>query len=137
MRGMFGPYMSASTSPTLAPVSRSARARLTATVDFPTPPFPEDTAMVCFTSGMRGSAGGLGGPGTAWVLDDPMATLTPETPGTWPTTLRAWLWISTFATAGCVVKLEGERHLPALDRQRLDQSKAHNVFLEVWVLNGP
>ena len=57
MRGMFGPYMSASTSPTLAPVSRSARARFTATVDFPTPPFPEDTAMVCFTSGMRGSAG--------------------------------------------------------------------------------
>ena len=58
---------------------------------------------MCFTSGMRGSAGGLGGPGTAWALEDPMATLTPDTPGSWPTTLRAWLWISTFATAGCVV----------------------------------
>src|SRR3972149_6851870 len=63
MRGMSGPYTSTSTSPTRAPVSRRARARLTATVDFPTPPLPEETAIVCLTSGMRSSLGGSAGGG--------------------------------------------------------------------------
>ena len=37
--------MSASRSPTSAPSAARARARLTATVDFPTPPLPDAIAM--------------------------------------------------------------------------------------------
>src|SRR3981081_499582 len=44
--------MSASSSPTLAPLRLRAQARLMATVDFPTPPFPEATAIACLTPGM-------------------------------------------------------------------------------------
>src|SRR6266853_97463 len=43
--------MSASSRPTLAPLRPRAQARLIATVDFPTPPFPEATAMTCLTPG--------------------------------------------------------------------------------------
>ena len=46
MPGMLGPRMSASTSPTRAPSSCNASARLTLTVDFPTPPLPLPTAMM-------------------------------------------------------------------------------------------
>ena len=42
--GRFGPVMSASRSPTRAPLCASATARLTETVLFPTPPLPEATA---------------------------------------------------------------------------------------------
>src|SRR5450759_3775171 len=44
--------MSASSSPTLAPLMRRAQARLIATVDLPTPPFPDATAIACLTPGM-------------------------------------------------------------------------------------
>ena len=44
--------MSASSIPTLAPSAASARARLTAVVDLPTPPLPEATAMMFFTPGI-------------------------------------------------------------------------------------
>src|ERR1700674_451522 len=44
--------MSASSRPTLAPESCSEAARLTATVDLPTPPLPDATAMTCLTPGM-------------------------------------------------------------------------------------
>ena len=44
--GRLGPYTSASKSPTpRAPIWSSVKARLTATVDFPTPPLQEETAM--------------------------------------------------------------------------------------------
>src|SRR5262245_8266044 len=43
--------MSASISPTLWPAMCSASARLAATVDLPTPPFPLATAITCFTPG--------------------------------------------------------------------------------------
>src|SRR6266850_4247109 len=42
--GTFGPYASASRSPT-GPRARNASARFTATVDLPTPPLPLPTAM--------------------------------------------------------------------------------------------
>src|SRR5207253_3201107 len=58
MIGTSGPYTSASTMPTVAPVPRSATARFTATVDLPTPPFPDETAIVCSTSGMNDPAAG-------------------------------------------------------------------------------
>src|SRR5688572_8555168 len=44
MRGMFGPYRSASSRPTRAPVRLKATARFRATVDLPTPPLPLATA---------------------------------------------------------------------------------------------
>src|SRR3981189_3748152 len=43
--------MSASSSPTLAPLTPNAHARLIATVDLPTPPLPEATAITCLTPG--------------------------------------------------------------------------------------
>ena len=42
--------------PTAAPAWRSATARFTVTVDLPTPPLPDETAIVCFTSGIKSSA---------------------------------------------------------------------------------
>jgi len=44
--GILGPYTSASMSPTRAPSLANDTAKLVATVDFPTPPFPLDTAMI-------------------------------------------------------------------------------------------
>ena len=53
MTGMLGPRMSASTSPIWPPNCCSANARLTLTVDLPTPPFPLATAMRCPIPGSR------------------------------------------------------------------------------------
>src|SRR4051794_36941533 len=58
--------MSASSTPILRPCARSARARLQAVVDLPTPPLPEATAMTCVTPGMiwaRGEGACAGRPG--------------------------------------------------------------------------
>src|SRR4029450_6141349 len=58
--------MSASSTPTLSPMSRKPSARLTAVVDLPTPPLPDATAMMAFTpSGARAGLGAAGGPGGA------------------------------------------------------------------------
>ena len=54
--GMFGPVMSASSSPTEAPAWARATARLTLTVLLPTPPLPEATAMTFLTPGRSCSA---------------------------------------------------------------------------------
>ncbi|CCB92139.1 unknown protein [Waddlia chondrophila 2032/99] len=43
---MEGPYTSVSINPIRSPLFFSAKARLTATVDLPTPPFPEAIAIV-------------------------------------------------------------------------------------------
>jgi hypothetical protein len=48
--GIEGPKTSASRIPALNPLRANAKARLTATVDFPTPPFAEDTAITLLTS---------------------------------------------------------------------------------------
>src|SRR6267378_6210102 len=66
--GTFGPYTSASSKPTLWPSFTNARARFTATVVFPTPPFPLATATRFFTPGIgwrsgccwRAGPGGIG-----------------------------------------------------------------------------
>ena len=44
--------MSASKMPTRAPSAERARAKLTAVVDFPTPPLPEATAIIFLTPGI-------------------------------------------------------------------------------------
>src|SRR6202795_3890050 len=59
MIGTLGPYTSASSRPTVAPMRLSERARFTATVVFPTPPFPLATATRFFTPSM-GNLGGCG-----------------------------------------------------------------------------
>src|ERR1700687_1861577 len=50
--GTFGPYTSASIRPALYPNEASPTARLTDTVVFPTPPFPEPTAIRFLTPGI-------------------------------------------------------------------------------------
>src|SRR6266699_3491231 len=81
--------MSASSSPTLAPLTPSAQARFIATVDLPTPPFPEATAITCLT------------PGSIWSGRRPLEaerTLavifksTAVTPGRSPTSFLAMVW---------------------------------------------
>src|SRR5579859_2036984 len=52
IRGTSGPYRSASTRPARCPWAVRARARFTATVVFPTPPFPLATAMTGTCSGL-------------------------------------------------------------------------------------
>src|SRR5579875_2272107 len=52
IRGTFGPVISASSTPTRAPLSARARARLTETVVLPTPPLPEATAITLRTPGI-------------------------------------------------------------------------------------
>ncbi len=54
--GMFGPVMSASRRPTLAPAWARATARLTLTVLLPTPPLPDATAITFLTPGSSCSA---------------------------------------------------------------------------------
>ena len=49
IKGIDGPYISASINPTLAPCFAKAAARFTATVDFPTPPLPDAIAPVFLT----------------------------------------------------------------------------------------
>src|SRR2546428_13975540 len=69
--------MSASITPTRWPCRASAAARLAETVDFPTPPLPEDTAS---TRPRCGIASGVGGGGTAPAPAAP-APLTPPAEG--------------------------------------------------------
>src|SRR5216683_3651467 len=81
--------MSASRSPTLAPLAPMAQARFMATVDLPTPPFPDATAITCLT------------PGSTWFgcrplkADRTLAVIfrsTAVTPGRSPTSLLAIVW---------------------------------------------
>ena len=58
--GTDGPKMSVSNNPTLYPNCAKAIARLAETVDFPTPPFPELTAIIFFTCGKSLSTVGRG-----------------------------------------------------------------------------
>src|ERR1700730_2324474 len=78
--------MSASSSPTLAPLTPRAQARLMATVDLPTPPFPDATAIACLTPGMTWSGC------RPLKADRTLAVIlssTMVTPGRSPTSLRA------------------------------------------------
>src|SRR6266849_1199336 len=81
--------MSASSSPTFAPLMPRAQARFMATVDLPTPPFPDATAITCLT------------PGSTWFgcrplkADRTLAVIfrsTAVTPGRSPTSLVAMVW---------------------------------------------
>ena len=47
--GIDGPYTSASNSPTFEPLDINVLASIAATVDFPTPPLQELTAIICLT----------------------------------------------------------------------------------------
>ena len=49
MVGIDGPYISASSSPTLKPIFAKVTAKLAVTVDLPTPPFPDAMTMMFFT----------------------------------------------------------------------------------------
>src|SRR5450759_3270598 len=74
--------MSASRRPTEAPLRRSAAARFTATVDLPTPPFPDATAIVCLTPGRISDGFGRMKAGRTLAV---IRTSTEVTPGISPT----------------------------------------------------
>jgi len=57
--GIDGPKISASSRATFNPHFADAIARFTAVVDFPTPPFPEATAMMCLQFRRDGGRGGF------------------------------------------------------------------------------
>src|ERR671938_493141 len=104
--GMFGPWMSASSSPTLAPVWRSATARPTAQVDLPTPPLPAPTATTFLTPG-------------SWIvlqLADVVAGLLQE---------------AVLDRAGRGGQLEVERDAAALDLEVLDEPEGDDVLVQV------
>src|SRR6476620_5125474 len=108
--GMFGPVMSASSSPTLAPAWASATARLTLTVLLPTPPLPDPTAMTFLTFGRIASACcGVARPGGALDL--------------------------VLQRAGRRRQLDRERHAGPVDRDRLDHVEGDDVAPELGFLN--
>src|SRR6266516_5691573 len=78
--------MSASSRPTEAPLLRRAAARLTATVDLPTPPLPDATAIVCLTPGRISDGLGRRKAGRTLAV---IRTSTPVTPASWPTASSA------------------------------------------------
>ena len=57
MVGWLGPYRSASSTPTRAPILAIAVARLAVVVDLPTPPLPDATAIIFFTPLMVATPG--------------------------------------------------------------------------------
>ena len=91
--GIDGPNRSASSTPTLSPSFAKPTARLQATVDLPTPPLPEATAMMCLTPGSgsldrpcrRGGEhrldGHAGGAATVRATSAVSVTTAPATPG--------------------------------------------------------
>src|SRR5205809_2676470 len=92
--------MSASSNPTLAPCARSETARLTATVDLPTPPLPDPIASTCLTPGIARSRGW---PPKADFTLAVMRTSTAVTPGSLPTrSLAIALNLSRTVQAGVV-----------------------------------
>src|SRR2546430_2477036 len=92
--------MSASSRPTEAPLRRSAAARFTATVDLPTPPLPEATAIVCFTPGRISEGFGRVKAGRTFAV---IRTSTAVTPASSPTASSAWdLNLSRTGQAGVV-----------------------------------
>src|SRR2546427_722864 len=78
--------MSASSKPTDAPLLRRAAARLTATVDLPTPPLPDATAIVCLTPGRTSDGLGRMKAGRTLAV---IRTSTAVTPGSSPTASSA------------------------------------------------
>ena len=71
--------MSASSKPVLQPSAASAAARFTATVDLPTPPLPEATAILWRTPGMVGGFGvGLTGGAAHELRAQSVDALLPE-----------------------------------------------------------
>src|SRR5262245_60064776 len=127
--------MSASSTPTFNPRSRNPRARLTAVVDLPTPPFPDATAMIASTPGTAGccpagarpcgrapgggaadgrAAGGAVG-GRAPVERSPVsATIAETTPGTARTAASAALRTGSQAGTSAASTVIEKNTLPSV-----------------------
>src|SRR6266496_3384995 len=122
--------MSASISPTRFPACASAAATFAATVDFPTPPLPLDTAMVrprCGISTGVGGGGTLPGAGRAVLaaLAPPGSTTLMRTALT-PSTAWAALRASRASEAGS----SRSRDAPgrgARGARRLGAARVHDV----------
>src|SRR5215472_1883274 len=103
--------MSASSSPTRAPDRCSAAARLTATVDLPTPPLPLATAIVCLTPGSI-SDGWRMNPGRTLAV---IFTATLDTPSIAPTDSSAWVLNRSRTGQAGVVSSNVNATSPALE----------------------
>ncbi len=129
--------MSASSKPTRKPRSRRPSARLSAVVDFPTPPLPEATAMTaaipgisdCFDIGdaglcggrcdetcgtpcaLRGGGGAAAEPGLRSAVSAIIATVTP---GMARTAASAWARTLSQARASVASTLIEKNTLPSL-----------------------
>src|ERR1700693_1861809 len=107
--------MSASRSPTLAPLRLNAQARLMAAVDLPTPPFPDATAIACLTPGMTWfGCGRLKADRTLAVIFRSTAV----TPGRAATSLCAIVWKRSFTGQAGVVSsnVKATRPSPPMTR---------------------
>src|ERR1700687_4048041 len=103
--------MSASSSRTLAPLRPSAQARLIATVDLPTPPLPEATAIACLTPGMTWL--GFGRLKAERTLDV-IVTSTTLTPGRSATSFCASVWKRSLTGQAGVVRSNMKLTRPSL-----------------------
>ena len=106
--GTVGPYTSASIRPTRAPVSARATARFAATVDLPTPPLPEPTAITCLTPGRSGPLAPLRA-----VTLAVMSMLMLVTPGIWRTASRQSASILALSGQAGVVSSTVKATLPS------------------------
>ena len=125
--------MSPSSRPTFAPVWASAMARLAATVDFPTPPLPEPTAMTCATPGSarRSAVGSLG-----WRMREVVVSLRSRTPGTRQDGPAHVALDLPAQRAGRGGEHQGEGDLAVLDHEILDHAQGHEVTAQIRVLHG-
>src|SRR5450759_601616 len=107
--------MSASSRPTLAPLRLKAQARLMATVDLPTPPFPDATAIACLTPGMTWlGCGRLKADRTLAVIFRSTAV----TPGRSATSLCAIVWKRSRTGQAGVVSSNVKATLPSAPMTR-------------------
>ena len=129
--GMFGPVMSASSSPTRAPSDASATARFAETVDLPTPP-------LLLAMAMRWRTPSTGVPLGRAVLRDfaSIVTFASRTPGSASSSSRASRSIvSRTGQAGVVSTMRTLTTSPSISR-RLHEAERHDVAMQVGVFDG-
>jgi hypothetical protein len=129
--GTFGPYTSASINPTRAPSRARLTARLTATVDLPTPPLPELTATMFRTPSTISFSPKPRPFGTSASI----VTLT-EVDARKRRHDRARLLLQLLAHgARGRREHDAERDRAALNLQILYKAEAHDVLVQVWVFH--
>ena len=132
--------------PTVRRACCSATARFTATVDLPTPPLPEDTAIVCFTSGMKsGPAAGRAAAGRARARPaaggagaaPPILTCTFADARNLRTMREAMLCMAAFEDGDWLGKASVKLTCDSAMVQVADEPQRYDVPLPLGVLDRP